>query len=92
MQISKYLGYPSTAMTNLQSTSEIIDELGGPNEVARLTSTTYKAVGNWKSFDRFPANTYIIIQAELSRRGKTAPDHLWSMRMPPAVRRKRERA
>jgi hypothetical protein len=76
-------------MTNLQSTSAIIDELGGTAEVARLTSTTYKAVGNWKSFDRFPANTYLIIQAELSRRGKSAPDRLWAMREPaPAKRRK----
>jgi hypothetical protein len=80
------------AMTNLQSTSEVVDELGGTAEVARLTSTTYKAVSNWRSFDRFPANTYLIIQAELSKRGKSAPDSLWAMREPPAVKRKRERA
>jgi hypothetical protein len=80
------------AMPNLQSTIEVIEQLGGTAEVARLTSTTSKAVSNWRVFDRFPANTYLLIQAELARRGKSAPDHLWSMREPPAVTRKRERA
>jgi len=79
-------------MTNLQSTSEVIDQLGGTAEVARLMSTTSKAVSNWRVFDRFPTDTYKLIQSELNKRGKSAPDHLWPMREPPAVKRKRERA
>ena len=75
-------------MTSLQSTSEVIDHLGGNAEVARLTSTTSKAVSNWRAFERFPANTYLIIQAELTKSGKSAPDHLWSMRVAPTKRRK----
>ena len=76
-------------MTNLQSTSEVIDQLGGTAEVARLTSTTSKAVSNWRAFERFPANTYLIIQAELAKRGKSAPDQLWTMREPPTVKRRK---
>ena len=76
-------------MTDLESTTEIIDLLGGNVAVARLTSSTAKAVSNWRGFGKFPANTFLVIKAELLRVGHSAPDHLWSMREPPAVRRKR---
>ena len=76
-------------MTSIETTTEIIDALGGNVAVARLTSSTAKAVSNWRGFGKFPANTFLIIKAELMRLGASAPDHLWSMREPPAVRRKR---
>jgi len=76
-------------MTNLGTATEIIDLLGGNPAVARLTSSTAKAVSNWRRFDRFPADTYLVIKAELMRNGHSAPDHLWSMREPPAARKRR---
>lgn len=65
----------------LLTPSEIIDELGGNPAVARLCSTddepvTAKAVSNWRN-DFLPAKTYPVIQRELRRRKKRAPDSCW---------------
>ena len=76
-------------MTTIETTTEIIDKLGGNAAVARLTSTTAKAVSNWRGFNRFPSNTFLIIKSELMRLGAVAPDHLWSMREPPVVKKRR---
>ena len=73
-------------MTEIETTTEIIDALGGNLVVAALTSSKPKAVSRWRG-TTFPANTYLVIKAELLRLGVSAPDHLWSMREP--VRRKR---
>ena len=73
-------------MTEIETTTEITDALGGNLKVAALTSSKPKAVSRWRG-TTFPANTYLIIKAELLRLGVSAPDHLWSMREP--VRRKR---
>lgn len=75
-------------MTSIETTTEIIDALGGNLAVARLTSSTAKAVSNWRGSGKFPSNTFLIIKAELMRSGMSAPDHLWSMREPPAVRKR----
>ena len=79
----------AVTMTNLNSTTEIIDLLGGNPAVARLTSSTAKAVSNWRGFGKFPATTYLVIKAELLRNGHSAPDHLWSMREAPTGKRRR---
>jgi hypothetical protein len=71
-------------MKILETTTDIIDLLGGNVAVARLTSTTPKAVSNWRGFNRFPADTFLVIKTELVRIGHYAPDHLWSMRGAPA--------
>lgn len=71
-------------MTTLETATEIIDLLGGNVAVAKLTSTTPKAVSNWRGFNRFPADTFLVIKTELVRIGHFAPDHLWSMREHPA--------
>lgn len=79
-------------MTIIDNTTDIIATLGGTAAVARLTSTTAKAVHNWRAFGRFPANTFIVINSELIRLGLSAPAELWSMREPPAAKLKRKRA
>ena len=76
-------------MTDIQTTTEIVNALGGNQAVARLTTTTAKAVSNWRAAGKFPSNTFLVIKAALLRLGLSAPDHLWSMREPPAVRCKR---
>lgn len=67
-------------MDELCTTSEVIDALGGNRPVAELTSSTHKAVSNWRGFPKFPSNTYLAMTAALAARGKTAPASLWGMR------------
>jgi hypothetical protein len=76
-------------MRNIQTTTEIIDLLGGNHAVAALTDASAKAVSNWRAAGTFPSNTYLLIKSELLRHGITAPDNLWSMRELPPVKRKR---
>lgn len=65
--------------TELQTTGAVMEALGGYLEVARLTSRKPNAASNWLSQLTFPPDTYVVMQAELKRRGKTAPDRLWRM-------------
>ena len=76
-------------MISIETATDIIDALGGNAAVARLTSSTAKAVSNWRAFDRFPSNTFLLLKSELMRLGISAPDHLWSMREPTPAKRKR---
>lgn len=66
-------------MDELLTTSAVIDELGGIASVAALTGRTYNAASNWRSFDNFPPDTFVVLRAELEKRGKTAPISLWRM-------------
>ena len=76
-------------MTIFETTTEIIDALGGNSAVAQLTSSSAKAVSNWRGFGKFPSNTFLVLKSELMRLGISAPDHLWSMREPTPAKRKR---
>ncbi len=69
-------------MDELRTTAEVIDALGGNQPVANLTSSTNKAVSNWRGFPTFPSNTYLAIIEALRARGKTAPASLWGMKTP----------
>ena len=66
-------------MRTLKTTSEVIDALGGTKAVAELTKRSYRAAFNWRSFPKFPANTFVIFRAELDRCGFDAPLSLWGM-------------
>lgn len=72
-------------MDELSTTVDVIEELGGTSAVASLTGRTYNAAFNWRSFSRFPSNTYIVMSRELQRRGKQAPASLWGMVEPEKV-------
>jgi hypothetical protein len=69
-------------MTELSTTSEVIIALGGNGPVAELTSSTPKAVSNWRGFETFPSNTYVAMTEALREQGKTAPASLWGMKVP----------
>lgn len=69
-------------MRVLRTTRTVLDELGGNIPVARMLRTDPKAVSNWRSFNRFPAHTYLAIKEALARRDCTAPDFLWPMTKP----------
>ena len=63
----------------LQSTSDVIDELGGNRAVSELTHVQAKTVWHWRNTEKFPAKTYLTITAALRMKGKKAPSRLWSM-------------
>lgn len=69
-------------MRVLRTTRTVLNELGGNIPVARMLRTDPKAVSNWRSFNRFPAHTYLAIKEALERKGCTAPDYLWPMTKP----------
>jgi hypothetical protein len=66
-------------MKTLHTTKEVIAALGGNLAVAALTGRTNKASWNWGRFTTFPANTYLVMNAELARRGFDASPALWRM-------------
>jgi hypothetical protein len=78
-------------MNSITTATEIIDALGGNIPVARLTSATAKTVSSWRGRNRFPANTYPVLQSELVRLGFSAPAHLWRMRLPVVGKVRRNR-
>ena len=62
-----------------KTAGEVIHALGGLSEVARLTRRKYSAASNWVTFNRFPANTYRVMEGALRDIGKSAPASLWGM-------------
>ena len=66
----------------LETTSDVIEALGGNQPVAELTASKPNAVSNWRTFPTFPSNTYVAMTGALHAIGKTAPPSLWSMRVP----------
>ena len=73
-------------MKTLNSTTEVIHVLGSDAVVAWMLSTTKSAVSNWRCWNKFPANTYVVLTEELRIRGFLAPVKLWAMK-----RRKQKR-
>jgi hypothetical protein len=79
-------------MRTLKSATEIVDALGGNVVVAQITSTTPKAVSNWRAADKFPSNTYVVLRNALALHKIVAPTALWSMRRPATKTREKRRA
>lgn len=69
----------------LTSTVAVMDALGGTKAVAQMTGREYNAAHNWRSFDTFPPDTYVVMQDELAKRAKSAPARLWRMVEPMQV-------
>lgn len=66
----------------LDTVDDVITKLGGPTEVGRLTGKTPQAVWNWGPRGRMAPDVFLIMSAELERRGFTAPAELWSINTP----------
>jgi hypothetical protein len=69
-------------MRELQTVAEVFEALGGIAEVARIAGTSYNAASNWKSFNRFPPKTFLLLQTELDAMGLRADPDLWGMEKP----------
>lgn len=66
----------------LETTEQVIIALGGNVPVAELTASKPNAVSNWRNFETFPPNTYVVMTQALAAIGKTAPTSLWRMKVP----------
>ena len=66
-------------MSEQITTSAVIDCLGGIKAVAALTGRKYTAVHNWTTREAFPPDTYLLMKAELEKRGHRVPPALWRM-------------
>lgn len=71
----------SVGMTTLRTTIEIIEQLGGTAEVARLTGKRPQHVSLWKKQNRFPPDTYLVMSQALEARGHRASVSLWGQRV-----------
>lgn len=66
-------------MQVLSSATEVMDALGGTLPVAELTGRKYSAAFNWRAFNRFPPDTFVVMSEALALIGKSAPASLWRM-------------
>lgn len=62
-------------MAHLNTTSEVIDALGGTAAVARLMGVSLQVVTNWRARKQFPAYTYLGLKEALGERN--VPNTLW---------------
>lgn len=63
----------------LNSAREVIETLGGPTKVGKLTGNTGKAVWNWY-IRGLPRETFIVLKCALVEKGFDAPSSLWGMK------------
>ena len=66
-------------MEELTTTKQVVEKLGGVPTVADLTGRKYSAAWNWTTFDKFPADTFVVLQKALRQKDCTAPASLWGM-------------
>jgi hypothetical protein len=64
-------------MQVLNTTSEVIEALGGIQAVRELTGRKYTAAHNWLRAKQFPSNTYRKMTSALQDKGLSAPPSLW---------------
>lgn len=76
-------------MAKLDTTSCVIEALGGRAAVAEMFSVGPTAVDHWEN-GLFPAHTYLDMTAELAKRGHEAPSTLWKFARAPSSRRTQE--
>ena len=62
----------------LDTLEDVVRELGGVVQVARITRRKPRAVCNWRRKGTFPSALYFVMVDELLDRGFYAPHLLWS--------------
>ena len=66
----------------LTTVAEVIEQLGGPTAVGRIAGRSAQSVVNWRAAEKFPADTFLILDAALKQRDLSAPPSLWGMLEP----------
>ena len=72
-------------LIELSSARDIIEKIGGKDgngPIAVLTGRKTQHVTNWKSEDRLPADTFLIVSAKLAELGYRASPKLWGITEP----------
>ena len=64
-------------MELLETTTAVIDALGGTSATARILGCGMQRVSNWRHVANFPSDTYPVITRALAERGFQAASHLW---------------
>ena len=87
--LQKSWWYARRTVKKLTDPAEIVEVLGGPDEVAILThAKNVKVVWNWYGyFGAFPPNVYKVMTDRLRKLGYTAPPYLWKGFNKPAAKR-----
>jgi hypothetical protein len=68
---------------HLTSVDDVIDALGGNGAVASMLGLIgSNRVSNWRARGSLPADKFLLMQAELQRRGLRAPPSLWGIASP----------
>ena len=67
---------------HLKTVRDVVNALGGIDELCELLDATPKQVWNWvgRKGGKFPACYYVVMQRALLREGTTAEPSLWTMR------------
>jgi hypothetical protein len=69
--------------TELKTSSEVIDAVGGTTAAQKLTrKKTPQVITNWRRNGRLPPDTYLQFQTELARLGLRASPALWGIADP----------
>lgn len=70
-------------MTHLETTDAVIRALGGLTATGQIVGNRKpQVVYLWRKRNKFPADTYLILNAALEQKGHTAPLTLWGMQSP----------
>lgn len=67
-------------LSHLETANDVIDALGGTAATARLTGRKDQHVSNWRAAGRLPADTFLILQDELRKIGKSANSMVWGIK------------
>lgn len=71
----------------LHTTAEVIETLGGPACVSKLTGAAYKGCWGWQHEPTFPSRYYVVMTHELKLKGFRASPSLWGMVTTPEIDR-----
>lgn len=66
-------------LKTLSTASEVIDAVGGTFRAAAILNFKPQRVSNWRSRNRLPPETFLVLGDELRRRGFEASSDLWGI-------------
>lgn len=66
----------------LDTVDAVIEALGGPMAVVRLTGRSRQNVTNWRSAGNFSSTTFFVMTTALDAMGMRAAPRLWRMDEP----------
>lgn len=70
----------SEPVKSFSKVGNVVDALGGTAAVARLAGVGTSTVSHWRRSNKFPANSYLLLQTHLREAKLSAPDYLWSLK------------